>query len=308
VSLIGPSGCGKSTLLKVLAVSFRRARATLPSRDSRRGKRPKSNDWSRISGCGRCCLESAIENAAFLLQTADKSISRKQATERAANDARPVWTCRRGTQATLATFRRNAPARGDRARPCARSGSAAEWTSHLVPLMPSPRGNEQILLDIWERTARRSCSSPFDRRGGVLVARSPRHGRHPGRIIETLPIALSHPRTEESFGRARFYLGEAHLRRLLTKVNGRSTYASPDHGRGVALICALRAIAEIVPTLSLTAGSVAECVFKRSRSCATTPGSDELAASAKKQRPSNRFSDLRRAGWSGLVCARDRAL
>jgi len=40
-------------------------------------------------------------------------------------------------------------------------------------------------------------------------------GTAPGRIIETLPVGVSHPRTQESFAEPAFTAAQVHLRGLL---------------------------------------------------------------------------------------------
>jgi NitT/TauT family transport system ATP-binding protein len=51
-------------------------------------------------------------------------------------------------------------------------------------------------------------------------------GTGPARIIETLPIALPHPRTEESFSDPAFTRAEARLRGLLIE-----SHRTRGHGR-----------------------------------------------------------------------------
>jgi len=84
VSLIGPSGCGQEHTAQGVGRLIPRARQRYRRGTRAAGTAKNRNDWSRISDATLLPWKSAIENAAFLLQTADKSISRKQATERAA--------------------------------------------------------------------------------------------------------------------------------------------------------------------------------------------------------------------------------
>jgi NitT/TauT family transport system ATP-binding protein len=160
--------------------------------------------------------KSAIENAAFLLQTADKSISRKQATERAA------------TMLSLVGL-----AGAERKRPSQLSGGMRQRVAIAralaldpeVLLMDEPFGaldaitREEMsrsLLDIWERTGKTIVLVTHSIDEAVFLSREVHvMGATPGRIIETLPIALSHPRTEESFAEPAFTSAETHLRRLL---------------------------------------------------------------------------------------------
>jgi NitT/TauT family transport system ATP-binding protein len=217
VSLIGPSGCGKSTLLKVLA-------GLIPPSEGNvtvAGLAPREAAKNRMIGlvfqdATLLPWKSAIENAAFLLQTADKSISRKQATERAA------------TMLGLVGL-----AGAERKRPSQLSGGMRQRVAIAralaldpeVLLMDEPFGaldaitREEMsrsLLDIWERTGKTIVLVTHSIDEAVFLSREVHvMGATPGRIIETLPIALSHPRTEESFAEPAFTSAEAHLRRLL---------------------------------------------------------------------------------------------
>jgi NitT/TauT family transport system ATP-binding protein len=217
VSLIGPSGCGKSTLLKVLAGLITPSEGDVTVA----GLAPREAAKNRMIGlvfqdATLLPWKSAIENAAFLLQTADKSISRKQATERAA------------TMLSLVGL-----AGAERKRPSQLSGGMRQRVAIAralaldpeVLLMDEPFGaldaitREEMsrsLLDIWERTGKTIVLVTHSIDEAVFLSREVHvMGATPGRIIETLPIALSHPRTEESFAEPAFTSAEAHLRRLL---------------------------------------------------------------------------------------------
>jgi len=217
VSLIGPSGCGKSTLLKVLAGLIAPSEGNVTVA----GLAPREAAKNRMIGlvfqdATLLPWKSAIENAAFLLQTADKSISHKQATERAA------------TMLSLVGL-----AGAERKRPSQLSGGMRQRVAIAralaldpeVLLMDEPFGaldaitREEMsrsLLDIWERTGKTIVLVTHSIDEAVFLSREVHvMGATPGRIIETLPIALSHPRTEESFAEPAFTSAEAHLRRLL---------------------------------------------------------------------------------------------
>jgi NitT/TauT family transport system ATP-binding protein len=217
VSLIGPSGCGKSTLLKVLAGLIPPSEGDVTVA----GLAPREAAKNRMIGlvfqdATLLPWKSAIENAAFLLQTADKSISRQQATERAAIMLSLVGLAgaegKRPSQLSGGMRQRVAIARALALDP-------------EVLLMDEPFGaldaitREEMsrsLLDIWERTGKTIVLVTHSIDEAVFLSREVHvMGATPGRIIETLPIALSHPRTEESYAEPAFTSAEAHLRRLL---------------------------------------------------------------------------------------------
>ena len=85
VSLIGPSGCGKSTLLKVMAGLIQPTAGSVTVDDLA----PQDAAKKRIIGlvfqdATLLPWKNAIENAAFLLLTADPGVSKSDATARAA--------------------------------------------------------------------------------------------------------------------------------------------------------------------------------------------------------------------------------
>jgi NitT/TauT family transport system ATP-binding protein len=217
VSLIGPSGCGKSTLLKVLAG------LVAPSEGEVKvgGVAPREAAKHRMIGlvfqdATLLPWKSAIENAAFLLQTADKSVSRKQALEQAGTMLRLVGLggaeAKRPSQLSGGMRQRVAIARALALDP-------------EVLFMDEPFGaldaitREEMsrsLLEIWERTGKTVVLVTHSIDEAVFLSREVHvMGANPGRIIETLPIALSQPRTEASFAEPAFTAAEARLRGLL---------------------------------------------------------------------------------------------
>jgi NitT/TauT family transport system ATP-binding protein len=223
VSLIGPSGCGKSTLLKVLAglVPTSEGQVTVA------GIAPREAAKQRMIGlvfqdATLLPWKSALENAAFLLQTADKSIARKQALERAGAMLRLVGLDgaegKRPSQLSGGMRQRVAIARALALDP-------------EVLLMDEPFGaldaitREEMtrsLLDIWERTGKTIVLVTHSIDEAVFLSREVHvMGVSPGRIIETLPITLAHPRTEVSFAEPAFTAAEARLRSLLIEGHAR---------------------------------------------------------------------------------------
>jgi NitT/TauT family transport system ATP-binding protein len=217
VSLIGPSGCGKSTLLKVLAglVTPSEGEVAVAGLD------PRDAAKRRMIGlvfqdATLLPWKTAIDNAAFLLQTADKSMPRAQVLERAGAMLRLVGLegaeDKRPSQLSGGMRQRVAIARALALDP-------------EVLLMDEPFGaldaitREEMtrsLLEIWERTGKTIVLVTHSIDEAVFLS-SDVHvmGAGSGRIIETLPITLSHPRTEDSFDEPAFRTAEARLRTLL---------------------------------------------------------------------------------------------
>jgi NitT/TauT family transport system ATP-binding protein len=223
VSLIGPSGCGKSTLLKVMAGLITPSEGTI----SVAGVSPEQAVKARLIGlvfqdATLLPWKNAIENAAFLLMTADESIKRKEAFERAAAMLKLV-----GLEGA------------EKKRPSQLSGGMRQRVAMAralaldpeVLLMDEPFGAldaitreemSECLLDIWERTNKTIVLVTHSIDEAVLLSREVHvMGTGPARIIETLPITLPHPRGEASYADPAFSAAENRLRSLLIESHRR---------------------------------------------------------------------------------------
>src|SRR5580658_7886938 len=223
VSLIGPSGCGKSTLLKVLAglITPTEGQVTVD------GIPPREAAKRRVIGLAfqdatLLPWKNALENAAFLLQSADDSLSKADSMAKAAAMLKLV---------DLDGVERKMPSQlsgGMRQRVALARALALD---PQVLLMDEPFGaldaitREEMcrcLLDIWERTGKtivlvtHSIDEAIFLSGEVHVM-----GRGPARIIETLPITLAQPRTEDSFIDPAFKTAQKRLRGLLIESHQR---------------------------------------------------------------------------------------
>jgi NitT/TauT family transport system ATP-binding protein len=195
VSLIGPSGCGKSTLLKVLAGLI----APSEGRVSIDGVAPRQAARRRMIGLvfqDAILLpwKNAIENAAFLLLTADDTITKAEALARAGAMLRLVG---------LEGSERKMPPQlsgGMRQRVAIARALALD---PQVMMMDEPFGAldaitreemRRCLLDIWERTGKTIVLVTHSIDEAIFLSREVHVMQTgPGRIIESLPIALPIP-------------------------------------------------------------------------------------------------------------------
>jgi NitT/TauT family transport system ATP-binding protein len=221
VSLIGPSGCGKSTMLKVLAGLI----APSEGEVSVDGIAPQEAAKRRIIGLvfqdsTLLPWKNAVENAAFLLQTADASIAKADALARAAAMLKLVG---------LAGAERKMPSQlsgGMRQRVAIARALALD---PQVLLMDEPFGaldaitREEMsdcLLDIWERTGKTIVLVTHSIDEAIFLSREV-HVMGSGRIIDTLPITLAPPRDEESYAEPAFKAAQQKLRGLLIESHRR---------------------------------------------------------------------------------------
>jgi NitT/TauT family transport system ATP-binding protein len=217
VSLIGPSGCGKSTLLKVLAglITPTEGQVTVD------GIAPREAAKRRIIGLAfqdatLLPWKNALENAAFLLESADDAVGKAEATAKAAAMLKLV---------DLDSAEKKMPSQlsgGMRQRVAIARALALD---PQVLLMDEPFGAldaitreemSRCLLDIWQRTGKTVVLVTHSIDEAVFLSREVHvMGANPARIIETLPITLPMPRNDDTFDEPAFKAAEKRLRGLL---------------------------------------------------------------------------------------------
>ncbi len=224
VSLIGPSGCGKSTFLKVLAGLITPTAGTV----SIGGVAPAEAARRHMIGlvfqdATLLPWKTALENAAFLLEVADKGLSRQATRERAAEMLRLVGL------ADAASKRPSQLSGGMQQRVAIARALALDPE---VLMMDEPFGaldaitrEEMIgfLLEIWQRTGKTIILVTHSIDEAVFLSREVHvMAANPARIIKRLPIELPGNRGEEIYGDPAFVQMTALLRRLLREGHGRS--------------------------------------------------------------------------------------
>jgi len=231
VSLIGPSGCGKSTLLKAMAGLV----APTQGQIEVAGTSAAATAQRRLVGlvfqeANLLPWKSALENAAFLLQVSDRSVSRKEAHERAADNLKLVG---------LGHALQKLPSQlsgGMRQRV---SIARALTLNPQILLMDEPFGAldaitreemSYLMLDIWERTQKTIVLVTHSIDEAVLLSHDVHvMGAHPGRIICSITVPLGFPRNNASFADPRFRETEMLLRdRLIESHGGRGGTASAE--------------------------------------------------------------------------------
>jgi NitT/TauT family transport system ATP-binding protein len=217
VSLIGVSGCGKSTLLKVLAGLLRPTHGDVTVA----GLAPQQAARQRMIGlvfqdATLLPWKNALENAAFLQMTGERSTARDIAMARARDMLRLVGL-------DGAEGKRPAQLSGGMRQRVAIARALA--LDPEVLLMDEPFGAldaitreemRQCLLDIWERTGKTVVLVTHSIDEAVFLSREVHVlGGRPARIVETIAVTLPDPRTDACLTDPAFTSAEARLRALL---------------------------------------------------------------------------------------------
>ena len=222
VSLIGPSGCGKSTLLKVLAGLIEPMAGAVQVS----GLPPREAARRRLIGfvfqeANLLPWKTSIDNASFLLETAEPGRPRRECRER----AREILTLvgldhavdKRPSQLSGGMRQRVAIARALALEP-------------EILLMDEPFGAldaitrdemGDLLLELWERTRKTVVLVTHSIHEAVLLSGEVHvMGGRPARILQGLPIGLGYPRDEKCLADPAFRALELRLRQSL--LEGRS--------------------------------------------------------------------------------------
>jgi NitT/TauT family transport system ATP-binding protein len=219
VALVGPSGCGKSTLLRLFAGLMSPSAGKIEVA----GMAPAEAARRKLIGVAfqdatLLPWKTALDNAAFLLETADPSLSRAEVRKRAQHNLHLVGLsgaeAKRPSQLSGGMRQRVAIAR-------------ALTLDPEVLLLDEPFGaldaitREEmgsLLLDIWQRTQKTILlvTHAFDE---AVFLSSDIHvmGTGPARILETIANDLPYPRDAQTYRDPRFSETEARLRELLVK-------------------------------------------------------------------------------------------
>jgi NitT/TauT family transport system ATP-binding protein len=223
VSLIGPSGCGKSTLLKAMAGLVDPSHGQMEVA----GVAPAEAARRRLVGlvfqeANLLPWKTAVENAAFLLQVSDKSVSHKDARELATENLKLV-----GLGQALDKLPSQLSG-GMRQRV---SIARALTLNPQILLMDEPFGAldaitreemSYLLLDIWERTRKTIVLVTHSIDEAVLLSHDVHvMGVQPGRILCSITVPLAFPRNSGSFADGRFRETEILLRERLIESHGR---------------------------------------------------------------------------------------